>query len=65
MVIAGLSVFTLLSLIRTRSVKPRLELEPMTQQQKLLTAFGLCAALTIHAGGVLHAFDRLFAPVPI
>ncbi len=64
MVIAGLCVFTLMSLIRMRSVKPRLELEPMTQQQRLLTGFGFCAALAIHAGGVIHACDRLFAPVP-
>ena len=64
MVIAGLCVFTLMSLIRMRSVKPRLELEPMTQQQRLLTGFGFCAALANHAGGVIHACDRLFAPVP-
>ncbi len=63
--IAGLSVFALLSLIRTRKVKPRLELEAMNQQQRLMTGFGLCAALSIHAGGIIYACDRLFATAPI
>ena len=58
--IAGLAVFSLMSLIRSRKVRPRTELKPMTPHERLLTGFGLCAALVIHAGGVIYACERLF-----
>lgn len=61
--IAGLAVFSLLSLIRSRKVRPRTALRPMTSHQRLLTGFGLCAALAIHAGGVIYACERLFPVV--
>ena len=58
--IAGLAVFSLMSLIRSRKVRPRTELKPMTPHERLLTGFGLCAALAIHAVGVIYACERLF-----
>ncbi|GEO83435.1 MULTISPECIES: hypothetical protein [Alphaproteobacteria] len=63
--IAGLAVFSLLSLIRSRKIKPHHSLTPMTAQQRLLTGFGLCAALAIHAGGIIHAAERLFTASPL
>jgi Zn-dependent protease len=61
MLIGGLAIFVLLSLIRTRAVKPREALQPMTAPERLMTGFGYYAALVIHAYAVIYACDRLFS----
>lgn len=61
MLIAGLAIFILLSLIRTKSVKPREALHPMNAPERLMTGFGYYAALAMHAYAVIYACDRLFA----
>ncbi|NGO63842.1 hypothetical protein G6N76_09155 [Rhizobium daejeonense] len=58
--LAALSIFTLLSLIRTGKVKPRHELAEMSPAEQLMTGFGLYAALSIHVYAVVYACDRLF-----
>lgn len=59
--VAGLAVFTLLSLLgRGRSVRPRHALVPMTGNQRLLAGCGLYAAVVIHGYAIVHACDRLF-----
>lgn len=58
--LATLAVFTLLSLIGAGHVKPRHRLEPMTAAERLLTGFGLFAAVSIHACAVIHACGGLF-----
>lgn len=60
LLIAGLAVFTLLSLIGAGGVKPRRALEPMTAPQRLLAGFGLYAAVVIHGYGIVYACDQLF-----
>lgn len=61
MLIAGLAIFILLSMIRTKSAKPKEALVPMTAAERLMTGFGYYAALAIHAYAVIYACDRLFA----
>jgi Zn-dependent protease len=61
MLIAGLAIFILLSMIRTRSVKPREALTPMNAAERLMTGFGYYAALAMHVYAVIYACDRLFA----
>ncbi len=61
MLIAGLAIFILLSMIRTRSVKPREALAPMNAAERLMTGFGYYAALAMHVYAVIYACDRLFA----
>ena len=56
----ALAVFTLLSLIRTTSIKPREKLDAMSGPERMMTGFGLYAALSIHIYGVIYACDRLF-----
>jgi Zn-dependent protease len=58
--VSGLAIFTLLSMIRTSTVKPRHELIPMSGPERLMTGFGLYAAISIHAYAVIYACDRLF-----
>ncbi len=58
--LAALSVFTLLSLIRTGRAKPRHRLAAMSPPEQLMTGFGLYAALSIHVYAVVYACDRLF-----
>ncbi len=60
MLIAGLAIFILLSLIRTRAAKPREALTPMNAPERLMTGFGYYAALSMHAYAVIYACDRLF-----
>ncbi|MDH4413693.1 MAG: hypothetical protein QE484_10320 [Rhizobium sp.] len=60
MLIAGLAIFILLSLIRTKSVKPREALLPMNAPERLMTGFGYYAALAMHTYAVIYACDRLF-----
>lgn len=60
MLIGGLMIFILLSLIRTKSIKPREALVPMNAAERLMTGFGYYAALAIHAYAVIYACDRLF-----
>jgi Zn-dependent protease len=60
LLIAGLAVFTILSLIGAGGVKPRRALEPMTAPQRLLAGFGLYAAIALHAQAIVYACDRLF-----
>ncbi len=61
MLIVGLAIFILLSLIRTKSIKPREALQPMSAAERLTTGFGYYAALAIHAYAVIYACDRLFS----
>ncbi|MXN52158.1 hypothetical protein GR158_13620 [Shinella sp. AETb1-6] len=61
LLIAGLAVFTLLSLIGAGGVKPRRALEPMTPPQRLLAGFGLYAALSLHGYAIVYACDALMA----
>lgn len=61
MLIGGLAIFILLSMIRTKSIKPREALVPMNAPERLMTGFGYYAALAIHAYAVIYACDRLFA----
>lgn len=60
MLIGGLAIFILLSMIRTKSVKPREALLPMNASERLMTGFGYYAALAMHAYAVIYACDRLF-----
>lgn len=57
--LAGLAVFTLLSLIGAASTRPRHALDDMTDPQRLLVAFGFYAALSIHACAVVLACKAL------
>jgi Zn-dependent protease len=61
LLIAGLAIFTVLSLIGAGGVKPRRALDPMTAPQRLLAGFGLYAAIVIHGYAIVYACDRLFA----
>ncbi len=61
LLIAGLAVFTLLSLIGAGGVKPRRALEPMTPPQRLLAGFGFYAALALHGYAIVYACDALIA----
>ncbi|MDH4442767.1 MAG: hypothetical protein QE284_20590 [Rhizobium sp.] len=58
--IVGLTLFTLLSLIRTNGAKPRHELVAMSPAERLMTGFGYYAALAMHVYAVVYACDRLF-----
>lgn len=58
--IAGLAVFTLMSLMTAGRVKPREALVPMTGPERLLAGFGLYAALAIHGFAIVHACENLF-----
>lgn len=59
--IAGLAVFTLLSMLgRGSSVRPRHALVPMTGSQRLVAGCGLYAAVLIHGHAIVYACDRLF-----
>jgi len=60
MLIAGLAVFTVLSLIGAGGVKPRRALDPMTPPQRLLAGFGLYSAVVLHGYAIIYACDRLF-----
>jgi Zn-dependent protease len=56
---AGLAVFTVLSLIGAGGVKPRRALDPMTAPQRLLSGFGLYAAIVLHGYAIIYACERL------
>jgi Zn-dependent protease len=58
--IAGLAVFTLLSMIGAGSIKPRQQLEPMRDGERMLVAFGLYAAIAMHGYAVIFASEMLF-----
>ncbi|MDO9415321.1 hypothetical protein [Pararhizobium sp.] len=58
--IAGLAVFTVLSLISMGSVKPRHKLDAISGSQRLLVGVGLYAALLLHGYAIIYACDRLF-----
>lgn len=60
LLMAGLAVFTVLSLLGAGGVKPRRALDPMTAPQRLLAGFGLYAAVALHAFAIIYACDRLF-----
>lgn len=59
LLIAGLAVFTVLSLLGAGGVKPRRALDPMTGPERLLAGFGLYAAIVLHAYAIIYACDRL------
>lgn len=59
MLMGGLAVFTLLSLIKTRTVKPSSELIAMSPAERLMTGFGYYAALSIHAYALIYACEKL------
>lgn len=61
LLIAGLAVFTVLSLIGAGGVKPRKALDAMTAPQRLLAGFGLYSALVLHGYAIIYACDRLMA----
>jgi Zn-dependent protease len=58
--LAGMAVFTLVSLLGTSNVKPRFALDEMRPAERLMAGFGLYAALFIHGYAVIYACDRLF-----
>jgi Zn-dependent protease len=58
--LAGLAVFTLLSLIGSGSVKPKEKLEPMGSAERLLVGFGLYSAVAMHSYAVIYAAKALF-----
>ncbi|WP_337183003.1 hypothetical protein [Shinella sp.] len=60
LLVAGLAVFTVLSLIGAGGVKPRRALDPMTAPQRLLAGFGLYAAIALHGHAIVYACERLF-----
>lgn len=60
LLVAGLAVFTVLSLIGAGGVKPRRALDPMTAPQRLLAGFGLYAAIVLHGSAIIYACDWLF-----
>jgi Zn-dependent protease len=60
LLIAGLAVFTVLSLLGAGGVKPRRALDPMTAPQRLLAGFGLYSAIAMHGYAIIYACDRLF-----
>ena len=59
LLVAGLAVFTILSLIGAGGVKPKAALDPMTAPQRLLAGFGLYAAIVLHGHAIVYACDRL------
>lgn len=59
LLIAGLAVFTALSLLGAGGVKPKAALDPMTAPQRLLAGFGLYAAIVLHGYAIIYACDRL------
>lgn len=60
--IAGLSVFTLLSVLASGGkVKPRHKLDAMTGTQRLAAGMGLYAAILLHGYAIIFAADRLFS----
>lgn len=59
MLVAGLAVFTVLSLLGAGGVKPRTALDSMTAPQRLLAGFGLYSALVLHGYAIIYACDRL------
>ncbi|MCV3737486.1 hypothetical protein OCK02_14815 [Rhizobium sp. TRM96647] len=59
--LAGLAVFTLLSMLGSRSaVKPRHSLVPMTNGERVLAGCGLYAAVGLHGSAIVYACNRLF-----
>ena len=58
--LAGLAVFTLLSMIRTSPVRPREELTAMSSPERLIAGFGLYSAVSMHALAIAYACDHLF-----
>ncbi len=58
--LAGLAIFTLLSLMVRGGVKPRHRLDEMTTVQRLASGFGLYAAVALHGYAIIYATDRLF-----
>lgn len=59
--IAGLAVFALMSFMGKSDVKPRHEMHPMNDPERLMAGLGLYAAVLIHAYAVIIACERLFA----
>lgn len=59
MLMGGLAVFILLSLIKTKTVKPSAELIPMSSAERLMTGFGYYAALSMHAYALIYACQNL------
>jgi hypothetical protein len=58
--LAGLAVFTLLSLIGSGSVKPKEKLEPMGSAERMLVGFGLYSAVAMHSYAIIYAAAALF-----
>ena len=59
LLIAGLAVFTVLSLLGAGGVKPKAALDPMTAPQRFLAGVGLYAAIALHGHAIVYACDRL------
>lgn len=60
LLIAGLAVFTLLSMIGAGSIKPRQKLDEMSDGERMLVAFGLYSAIAMHGYAVIFASEMLF-----
>ena len=60
LLIAGLAVFTLMSMIGAGSVKPRQKLDDMHDGERMLVAFGFYAAIAMHGYAVIFASEKLF-----
>ncbi len=58
--LAGLAIFALLSLMARGGIKPRHRLDEMTTVQRLVSGFGLYAAVALHGYAIIYATDRLF-----
>jgi Zn-dependent protease len=60
MLTVGLLVFTVVSLIGVRSVKPRQKLDEMTDPERMLVGFGLYAAIAMHGYAIVFSIGNLF-----
>ncbi|KRB53788.1 hypothetical protein ASE04_29425 [Rhizobium sp. Root708] len=56
----GLLVFTVVSLIGARSIKPRHQLDEMTDGERMMVAFGLYSAIAMHGYAIVFAVKNLF-----
>jgi Zn-dependent protease len=60
MLMVGLLVFTIVSLIGARSVRPRQKLDEMTDPERMLVGFGLYSAIVMHGYAIIFAVGSLF-----
>ncbi len=58
--VVALAIFVLLSFLGRSSVKPRHEMLPMSNPERLIAGLGLYAAVLIHAYAIIVAWEALF-----